>query len=58
MFYKIIKDRKVIDIGSVLLRWQKKNKTLLPCPKNCAHYLKTDSDKIYETTWLRKIHLE
>lgn len=53
MFYKIIKNNTVIDIGSRFLYWQARNKILLGCEVETANYLLTDLEKIYETYWLQ-----
>lgn len=55
MYYKIIKNNSIIDIGSIFLYWRKKSRTLLGCKPEVANYLRTDSNNTYETEWLRSI---
>ena len=53
MYYKIIKDNTIIDIGNTFLVWLKKINGMLACESDKAFYLSTANGKIYETTWLQ-----
>lgn len=53
MFYKVIQDNIITEVGYKCLRWQNKNKLLLGCDASIAQYIMTDIGNIYETEWLQ-----
>ena len=53
MYFKIIKNNTIIDVGDTFLFWLKKVNGLLVCQSNQAFYLSTARGEIYETAWLR-----
>lgn len=55
MFFKIIENNLITDVGNTYLYWQKKNRTLLGCKREKASYIKTDNGNVYESEWLRPV---
>lgn len=53
MFYKVIKNNLIIDVGTSFLRWQKRNSIILGSEVHNANYLQTDNKMVYETDWLK-----
>ena len=61
MYYKIIKDNKVIDVlnGLVYLKWQPKHKTTLLCNENEAQaILSSDGNTFWHERTLYKLPVD
>jgi hypothetical protein len=55
MYYKILKDNKVIDVLDHLsfVKYQQKNRTLLLCDKSEAQaVISSDGDRVWHVNWM------
>ncbi len=61
MYYKILKDNKVIDVLDHLsfVKYQKKNHTMLLCDKSEAQaVISSDGDKVWHVNWMYNLPLD
>ena len=52
MYYKVIKNNTIVEVGQKFAHWQEKNKIILCCEPGVAQYLLTDANQLYRVEWL------
>ena len=55
LYYKIVKDGHIIDVGSAFLKWNAKWHQLFSCDANDAQFVQgRDGDTLYRPEWMRE----
>lgn len=55
VFYKIIQDQKITDVGFVFLKWNAKRQELVYTRAGDAEFIQSsDGERVYHTAWLNR----